>query len=385
LVFKEEQNQVIENYNINVLAKRKHLMTFVTRFGAKASKASQAKSKMKQIERLKTIETAHPLSNVRINIPNVEKKNAMAFRCHDLAIGYPEKIIASGIHMEFDQGTHIAILGDNGQGKTTFMRTIAGLLDKKHGTFRWGHRLKTSYYGQHIFSVFDPNNDVYTCLSNMAAESVTRQEILNLAGSFLFKGNDILKKVAVLSGGEKARVCLAGLLLTKSEVLLLDEPTNHLDFETVEALGRALKAYHGTIFFISHDRTFVNLLATDIIEIKEGKLERYPGNYEEYVYRMAASVRSDLAEKTRSAGRPSTKKKSNKRLLRQLKAERVQLNSKIRKLQACIDNSKKEQEAIYQSYSGEKLSWSKEHHTRYKYLETTIRESEDRWRLITAR
>jgi ATP-binding cassette, subfamily F, member 3 len=205
LIFKEEQNQVVESYNKNILSKRKHLQTFITRFGAKASKASQAKSKMKQIERLKTIETAHPLGNVHINIPNVEKRNATAFHCEDLAIGYPERTIASDVSMEFDQGAHVAILGDNGQGKTTFMRTIAGNLDKKEGGFRWGHGLRTRYYGQHVISSLDPKSDVRTYLSDKAAESVTRQQILNLAGSFLFKGDDVLKKIAVLSGGERAR------------------------------------------------------------------------------------------------------------------------------------------------------------------------------------
>jgi ATP-binding cassette, subfamily F, member 3 len=167
------------------------------------------------------------------------------------------------------------------------------------------------------------------------------------------------------------------------EVLLLDEPTNHLDFETVEALGRALKTYHGTVFFISHDRTFVKLLATEIIEIKEGKIVRYPGDYEEYVYRMVTSLRSESTQKTPSQGQPVVKKTSNKRLLKRFKAERVQLNSQIRKIQALIDDSKKEQNSIYQTSTGEKSSWSEEYRTRYQHLEKTIRESEDRWLVLS--
>jgi ATP-binding cassette subfamily F protein 3 len=117
-----------------------------------------------------------------------------------------------------------------------------------------------------------------------------------MAGSFLFKGDDVKKKVNVLSGGERARLVLAGLLLSKSQALLLDEPTNHLDFETVEALGRALKQFHGTVFFISHDRTFVNLIATDILELKNGTAKRYPGTYEEYVYHLERIVRGVVVE-----------------------------------------------------------------------------------------
>lgn len=137
---------------------------------------------------------------------------------------------------------------------------------------------------------------VYEHLSGMAAHSVTRQEILNLAGSFLFRGADVEKRIEVLSGGERARVCLAGLLLTKSQVLLLDEPTNHLDFETVEALGGALKSFAGTLFFISHDRTFVNLVATQIVEVQNGSVRLYPGDYEEYVYHLESTLRRELRD-----------------------------------------------------------------------------------------
>ncbi|MDP8230019.1 MAG: ABC-F family ATP-binding cassette domain-containing protein, partial [Candidatus Gorgyraea atricola] len=270
LLFKEEQGRLIDCHNKNVETKRKQLQAFVDRFRAKASKAAQAKSAMKKIEKLQTINTGHSLSTVRLKIPLVEKKNLVAFRAKGLTIGYPGHQVASHITMEFNQGDHIAVLGDNGQGKTTFMRTIAGDLEAMGGSYKWGHGLKVGYYAQHVLQSLDLQNDVLTHLMNVAEKSVVRQEILAMAGSFLFKEDDVLKKVAVLSGGEKARLCLASLLLSRNDVLLLDEPTNHLDFETVEAFGKALKAFNGTVFFISHDRTFVNMLATRIVEVKDG-------------------------------------------------------------------------------------------------------------------
>ena len=286
LVFKEERKEQAQNFNKNVQAKREQLQEFVDRFRAKASKASQARSKMKQILRLKTIETGHSLGNVHIRIPAVAARNGIALRCEDLTIGYTEKLVAKDIHLEINRGAHVAVLGDNGQGKTTFLRTIAADLLSKAGAFRWGHGQKIGYYAQHVFSSLDAPSDVVTYLTAKAAQEVTTQEILNLAGSFLFRGDDVRKKISVLSGGERARLVLAGLLLMKCNALLLDEPTNHLDFETVEALGKALKDFAGTLFFISHDRTFVNLVATEILEVNNGAVLRYPGNYEDYVWHM---------------------------------------------------------------------------------------------------
>lgn len=383
LIFKEEQKAQALSYNRNVEAKQKQLQAFVDRFRAKASKASQARSKMKQIEKLTTIEVGHPLGNVHIRIPAVEKKNSFALRCEDLSIGYPEKLVASRIFMEVDQGAHMAVLGDNGQGKTTFLRTLANDLAPKGGSYRWGHGLKIAYYAQHVFSTLRPDMDVYTHLSNMAEHLVTRQEILNLAGSFLFKGNDVEKKISVLSGGERARACLAGLLLTKSQILLLDEPTNHLDFETVEALGQALKSFAGTIFFISHDRTFVNLVATKIVEVNHGAVRMYPGHYEDYVYHLETIVRDDLREDASVRGNGGAKPKSDYHLKKEIESEKRRLAGKIRKSAEQIAAYKKERDAIHEDFVRDPSAWSRERNDRYEKLAELIEAEEDQWLVLT--
>lgn len=394
LMFKEQQNQVIESYNKGIIAKKKQLQLFVDRFRAKASKASQARSKMKQIEKLKTIDTDHTLGSVRLKIPNVERRNLTAFSCNNLAIGYPEHPVASKINMDFTQGAHIAILGDNGQGKTTFMRTIAGDLEGKGGSYKWGYGLKVSYYAQHVLLSLDPENDVYMYLSSKAEGSVTRQDVLDMAGSFLFHGNDVEKKIGVLSGGEKARLCLAGMLLSKSHVLLLDEPTNHLDFETVEALGKALKMFDGTVFFISHDRTFVNMLATQIVEVNNGAILRYPGKYEEYVYSMDTKIKDELKEDETIKQAPPVAKLENKAerkpnyklerdMLKRLKIERSRLNSQILEVHNRFERHKKEWEEIRKSFETDPASWTRERYSRYEYLEKTIKEEEDIWLELT--
>lgn len=382
LIFKEEQKEQILSYNKNVEAKQKQLQEFVDRFRAKASKASQARSKMKQIEKLQTIETGHALSNVHIRIPVVERKNSAALQCEELSIGYPEKTVASRIYMEIEQGAHVAVLGDNGQGKTTFLRTLANDLTPKGGKFKWGHSLKVAYYAQHVFTSLHGEMTVYEHLASVAARDVTRQEILNLAGSFLFKGTDVDKKISVLSGGERARLCLAGLLLTKSQVLLLDEPTNHLDFETVEALGRALKSFAGTVFFISHDRTFVNILASKIVEVNNGTVRLYPGNYEEYVYSMEKALREELNEDkpaAKASYAPTAKPKSDYHVRKELESEKRKLTTKIRKSMEQITAYKAEHETIQKSFEQDSSNWSWDRQARFEELARLIEVEEIQW------
>ncbi len=394
LIFKEEQKAQALNINRNIEAKKKQLQAFVDRFHAKASKASQARSKMKQIEKLKTIEVGHPLSNVHIKIPAVEKRGGVALRCENLTIGYPEKTVARKISLEIDQGSRVAVLGDNGQGKTTFLRTLAGDLAPKSGHFHWGHHLKVGYYAQHVFATLHPGQDIYTHLYEKAAPGVTRQEIMNLAGSFLFKGDDVKKRVGVLSGGERARVCLAGLLLSKCPVILLDEPTNHLDFETVEALGRALKSFSGTLFFVSHDRTFVNLVASQIIEVNNGSVIRYPGHYEDYVHHLANRLHhevhpelpEDEGEETmpeRLEPAPVTDTVSTPAVdyqrKKELQSQKRKLSGGLRKTEKLLAEYKDEKEITEKDFADDPLHWSALRTKRLAFLVRTIEEEEARW------
>jgi ATP-binding cassette subfamily F protein 3 len=164
-----------------------------------------------------------------------------------------------------------------------------GELPSLGGTFRWGHGTSSVYYAQHVASRLPNNELVWDYLRKHADSTLADETILQMAGNFLFREAALEKKIGVLSGGERARLCLASLLLTKSNVLILDEPTNHLDFETVEALAAALGDYAGTVFFISHNRTFVNALATVIIEVKNGSITRYPDSYENYIQSLEAT------------------------------------------------------------------------------------------------
>ena len=163
---------------------------------------------------------------------------AQVLRIRDLAIGYPEREIAADIHLEIDHGTRAAVVGDNGQGKTTFLRTVADSLKPLRGDVRWGYGCQIGVYAQHVYTSLPESQTVLEYLQKQAAFGKKDQEILEVAGALLFRGAHVKKPISVLSGGERARLCLAGLLLSEHNVLILDEPGNHLDVDTVEALGR---------------------------------------------------------------------------------------------------------------------------------------------------
>ncbi len=391
--FKEEQLRQVRAYNKTVEKKKAHLQEFVDRFKARASTASRAKSKMKMIDRLETIEVAHPLSTVRMRIPNVEPKGGVALTCIDLAIGYPGKTVASHIHLEVERGAHVAVLGDNGQGKTTFFRTIAADLAPIGGKFQWGTGLKIAYYAQHVFQTLHPEDDIYQHLSREAAPGVSNQDILDIAGGFLFKGEEVKKKVAVLSGGERARLVLAGLLLTRSHILLLDEPTNHLDFETVEALADALKTFAGTVFFISHDRTFVNTLATHVLDIKDGFISRYPGTYEDYVYFLERQAREDVDEYDPSAGashggqssagaKPDPKESTEtqaREAEKQKQLEIREMEKSVKKQEGRLQHVQRQRDQIHREIEQNPLHFSKERNRKIQEFTVQIEKEEAKY------
>jgi ATP-binding cassette subfamily F protein 3 len=301
LEFREEREEWARRSNAAVEAKKEQLQRFIDRFRAKNTKATQAKSKAKEMARLGTIRIDHPLPTARIRIPDAEERKGNAFVLEDLEIGYPDRSVAKDIRLTVERGSRVAVVGDNGQGKTTLLRTLAGDLAPRAGRVRAGHGVEISVYAQHVYASLDPRDTVLGHLEKDAPFGQTRQDSLAMAGAFLFRGEEVHKPVSVLSGGERSRLCLAGLLLRRRPVLLLDEPTNHLDFETSEALADALARFRGTVVFISHDRTFVSRVATEVLEVDGGRVRRRSGDYGDYVEDLDRRVRASL-EGTAAAG-----------------------------------------------------------------------------------
>ncbi len=296
LEYQQEKRIHDERSNESIQVKRRHLEDFIARNKARASTAALAKSKAKQLDRLELTEIARNEPTARIRAPRVEPRKGFALRCLDLAIGYPERQIAAGVQLEIDHGSRAAVVGDNGQGKTTFLRTLVDSLKPLAGEVRWGFGCQIGTYAQHVYASLPENLTVLQYLQKEAAFGKKDQEILEVAGTLLFRGAHVKKPISVLSGGERARLCLAGLLLSNYNVLILDEPGNHLDVDTVEALAEALLEYQGTVIFTSHDRHFTKRVASCIVEVRDSRVIHYSGNYDSYLYKVNQEIEAGERE-----------------------------------------------------------------------------------------
>lgn len=292
--------EVLEAQVAHQEAKRKRIEDFVARFGAKATKAKQAQSRLKALDKMERIEIRDLPVRAKIRIPEPIHTGKESLRLENADLGYGTNIILRGVNLRLERGAHLGVVGFNGVGKSTLLKSLGGRIPLLSGTRELGHQVSLSYFAQHVAEELRPGATVLECLVEAAHPDIKQQEILNLAGSLLFGGDDVHKSVSVLSGGEKSRVALGQILLKRSPLLLLDEPTNHLDFDTVEAMTEALRDYAGTVIVVSHDRGFIGRIATKILEIRDGKVELYPGSYDDYLWSLERGALRELLKNTAS-------------------------------------------------------------------------------------
>ncbi len=379
-----ERREHEERSNAAVLTKRRQLEEFIAKNKARASTATRARSKSKQLEKLEVIEIAGDEPTAMIRAPQVEPRKGAALRCKDLTIGYPERAIATDIHLEIEHGSRAAIVGDNGQGKTTFLRSVVDSLAPLQGEVRWGFGCQIGVYAQHVYTSLPDKKTVLDYLEYNAAPGTTNQAILDMAGALLFRGDAVKKKVSVLSGGERARLCLAGLLLSQYNVLVLDEPGNHLDVDTVEALAEALLEYKGTVIFTSHDRHFMKRVATCIVEVRDGHVTNYRGDYEAYLYMVNKEIddgERELAAKStippKGGQKPSNPSKGDTRAPRRTEREIRKEMQNLERQIAKLDEQKRQTNSLLQvsTVPSEALRL----HNEVSALTTQLAEVEDRW------
>ncbi|AIR71353.1 ABC-F family ATPase [Dickeya fangzhongdai] len=260
------------------------LQSFVSRFSANASKSRQATSRARQIDKIQLEEVkASSRQNPFIRFEQDKKLFRNALEIDGLTKGFDNGPLFSQLKMLVEVGEKVAILGTNGIGKSTLLKTLVGELAPESGMVKWSENVRIGYYAQDHEYEFDGDLTVFDWMSQWKQENDDEQAVRSVLGRLLFSQDDIRKKVKVLSGGEKGRMLFGKLMMEKPNVLVMDEPTNHLDMESIESLNMSLEMYQGTLLFVSHDREFVSSLATRIVEITPGKVIDFSGNYEDYL------------------------------------------------------------------------------------------------------
>jgi ATP-binding cassette subfamily F protein 3 len=265
--------------------KRAETQAFIDRFRAKATKARQAQSRMKMLEKEEIIEVREERAKVSFRFPEVARPGREVAKFVKVRKAYGETVIYDGLDAAVQRGQRIAVVGINGAGKTTLLKLLAGELAADAGEVVLGHNVVMGYYAQHHAESLDRQATILQELMRLVPDK-PQSFVRAVAGAFLFSGDDVDKPIGVLSGGERARVALAKLLLVPANLLLMDEPTNHLDLDSSEALIEALKSYGGTLVFVSHNRSFLNQLATDVWDVVDKKIVPYAGNLDEYLYHL---------------------------------------------------------------------------------------------------
>jgi ATP-binding cassette subfamily F protein 3 len=256
---------------------------FINRFRYQATKAAQVQSRIKMLDKVERLEVPPERKKIHFNFPAAMKSGRMVLELKDVHKAYGDKIVLDRVNLHIERGDRIALVGHNGAGKSTLMRLLVGEEAPDSGTRTEGHQMVMQYFAQDEATRLDPALNIHETMSADSPHTMV-PAIRNILGGFLFSGDDIYKKAGVLSGGERTRLAVARMLLRPSNTLLLDEPTNHLDIDSKEVLLDALMDYGGTLIFVSHDRYFVERLATKIIHVGQGKATLYPGSYESFLW-----------------------------------------------------------------------------------------------------
>ncbi|HEX7511113.1 MAG TPA: ATP-binding cassette domain-containing protein, partial [Chitinivibrionales bacterium] len=343
MAYKSQRDESLVNTSKNLEKKIAQTERFIERFRSKATKASLVQSRVKQCESLKKDLPDLPQNDrvIHFCFPLSRPSGTVPLKAERLSVAYGERTIFSDISFTVNRGDKIAVVGPNGTGKTTLLKALAGLIEPASGACLVGHNVDIRYYGQHVLDQLAEDKTLYETIAQ-ASGSGQRSFIQNILGAFLFSGDDVEKKVSVLSGGEKSRLALATILSNSGNVLMLDEPTNHLDIQSIDILAQALEEFEGTVVLVSHNEYFISRVAGRIIEMRPGVFRDFPGSMSQYHESLAAGY----CQSEESGENPLKPAQSDEDAIKQnrIKARetRKQLTRKIEKIEAEIERNEGE-------------------------------------------
>jgi ATP-binding cassette subfamily F protein 3 len=321
LKFKEERDEQLENKFLLQQKKIKETERFIERFRYKATKAKQVQSRIKQLEKIELIELPDSEADINLKFPEPPQSGIVPVKLVEIKKAYDDNIVFNGISLDINRGDKIALVGPNGAGKTTLAKIIAGKINIDGGERIIGHNTLISFYAQEVADNLDPSMDILQSVEEISEEKTIGQ-LRAILGSFLFTGDDVFKKVEVLSGGEKSRVALAKILLAKANFIILDEPTNHLDYSSKKVLQKALIDFTGTLILVSHDVDFLEPIVNKVLEIRKDSFRLYQGDINYYLEKKKQLPELEKNDATKLNISISASRKEQKRMEAELRRQR---------------------------------------------------------------
>ncbi len=386
---KEVEYRQMEARIRNQEKRRKQIEDFIERFRYKATKARQVQSRLKMLNR----ETQETLSSerrhIRFSFPPSSRSGDPVLQIRDLTFAYGSTPVFQNVNMEIRRGERIALVGENGSGKSTLIRLIIGELTAKSGQMALGQNLKIAYFAQHQLQNLHPDSSILEEIRSSAPD-LSMTQLRSALGNFLFSGDDVDKKISILSGGEKSRVVLLKILLSRANVIVMDEPTNHLDMESREILAEALDAYDGTLCLVSHDRFFLDMLVSRIYAFSGGTLTAFTGNYSEFEIWKAEKLQTEA----KPAETPRENLRDRKRREAEIRKKKFDLKkdlvNSIKALESEIKSLESEQNDLTELLSSSAFSSlnadeKKSKTLRFREVRTELNEKEGQWLELSER
>jgi ATP-binding cassette subfamily F protein 3 len=345
---KDERRAQLYAAHQNQQDRVKQLEAFINRFRYQATKAKQVQSRIKELERIEKIEIPPDEKTIHFKFPQPKPSGRIVAEFQKVSKSYGDQQVFADVDFIIERGDRVALVGVNGAGKSTLIKIVAGTEPVSAGTYTLGHNAQPDYFAQDQYKELDPSAKMIDDLGTVAPRA-SNTELRSILGCFLFSEDDVFKQLGVLSGGERNRYALARMLMMPSNFLLLDEPTNHLDMRAKDVLLTALQEYTGTVVFVSHDRYFIDKLATKVFEVENGRVHVFPGNYEDYLWRKENPVAAEPVEPAAvvaaampaaAAAEPASGAESARRLnpikLRQMKERRREIEEDVTRLETEI-------------------------------------------------